>query len=442
MTANHAARPSEASLITGTSNWLQLFNEGAPAGPSGGGGAPASATAPVSAPASPPPAAPLAPAAEPAATSPLRGGFRPPTGPNPLLGAIAPAPATAPAPAAAPAAPVQTTGIPPVQGQPPIPPQQAPAAQVQPPPAATQPPPATEYLDFGGDRIAVPADPTLAQALRQAHTHYRNQQGTLTRTQQQLADVTRRFSAQGQAPAAPGGQPAGQAGAQPQAAQPFDPRAAIKEAAAKVDADALRDALYENPAQALGNIMEQVLAPVVDGLSKDFQSQLQQATAQANSFVEEQRTAEAYTTEMETMTARPDLFPDLDAMRQVMGQVIGDPNFAHLLNGPNPMQTVYYLARGLSGRGSTAAPAAPSAPAPVTVDSVMADQALVSQLVQHPQLRDQIVRSYLEALREGQPPVRLAAPTGGAPLATPPARPTNIREAGQMARQFLLNQGQ
>lgn len=422
---------STAAEITGTTHWLQMFSSpfGAP---------PAAPAAPVTPAAPAAPSAPAEPVSAPSAPAPagpdqthpaFRGGFRLPTGPNPLLQAAPPAqsaPAFEPTPVVQPPAQVQPQGQTPGQGLTP-PAQQAP---VQQPPAAPQ----AEHLDFGGRRVPVPADAAAAQALREAHTDWRNQQGALTRAQQHVAELTRRFTAQTPPAGAPGAQPTGQAPAAQN--QPFNVQTAIKEAASKIDAETLQNALYENPAQALGNVMEQVLGPVVDGISKQFQSQLQQATEQANSYVQEQRTTEAYSGEIETMTSRPELFPDLDGLRPIMGQVIDA--YPHLLQGPNPMQTVYLMARGIAGGGSAAAPSAPASPAPaMTLDAVLANQELVGQLMQHPQIRDQIVRSYLEALRSGQPPVTIGAGSGGVPPATPPTKPTNIREAGMAARAFL-----
>lgn len=385
---------------------------------------------------------PSAPAAPQPSQTPFGGGFRPPAGINPLLqdaSPAAPAPAYNPAPAAAPAAPVQPQGPFPGQGQQPYHQQQAPAPAQQQPAQAPQAQTPPEVLDFSGRKVSVPSDPAQAQALRELHADFQRQQGTLTRAQQQVADMARRFTSGNQAPAAPGGQPGGQAQQPaPASAKPFDPRAAIKEAAAKIDAEALQNALYDNPAQALSNVMEQVLAPVVDGLSRDFQSQLQQATEQANSYVQEQRTTEAYVGEFEAMQTRTDLFPDLEQMRPLMGQVIDDPNFAHLLTGPNPMQMVYFLARGLAGGGSASAPAAAQVqPQPVTVDSVLANQELVGQLMAHPNFAQPIIRSYLEGLRSGNPPMTIGSAPGGVAPAAPGNMPRNLKEATRGFKQAL-----
>lgn len=394
---------------TGPGGFHQFFNMEA----GGGAGAPVSTPSNAPAPAAPP-FAPVAPATPDQTPPTFHGGLRLPTGENPLLAQPAPAPAPVAAPAVTPQA---TPGIP---GTP-----QAP----QPTPA---PAPAPQVYDFGGRRVSA-EDAAKPEVLSALHQDYRNLQGQMTRAQQQLAQVRQQQTAAAPAPAPmQTGQPGAQA-APP--AQAVDLKAAIQAAVGKLNADEFQNQMYENPSSAFGSLLEQTLAPVVSGLQQQFQAQLQQQTAQANQYVMERQTEAGFSSELEQMAAAPDQYPGLQEAYPIMEQVLTE--HPYLFQSPQPMVAAYLMARGYAGGQSQANQTPAAQPQPITVDTVMSDQNLMGQIMQHPQIRDQIVRSYLEALRSGQPPVILGAPSGGTPPATPPNKPANIRQAGMMARQFL-----
>lgn len=398
-----------------TSIWDRLATIPLYRGPIGGAETPAPA---VSEGGQPAPAAPAAAPAMPVQKAPA-GGFRAPAGPNPLLSdappaATAPAaqpPAATPDPAAAqpPAQPAAAAPVPPPVAAPPAAPPAAPA------PAA--PPAQPEVLDFGGRRVALPSDdPTMAAALRAIHGDWQRQQATLTRLQQ------------GRQPAAPQ-PPAAPAQAQPQAAPPAPAQsmaqtvaAAVQQALAGVNAEEIQNALWEDPGRALAPLLTQALTPVVQHFEQQL-AQIQQAPA-TDPWVEEQKTAQAYEQELVGMYQDAENYPDLDRVLPLMQQLWQTQPY--LLNLPNPMSTIYRFARGFM-------PAQP----PLTVDTILANQALVQQLMEHPQVRDPIIRSHVERLRTGAPPPVITGQPGGMPPAAPPNRPRSIGEAGQAVRRFL-----
>lgn len=351
-------------------------------------------------------------------------GFRPPAGQNPLLMDDAPAPQPQPQQAQQPFQAQQT----PIQGYPgaqqaPGQPQQAPAQQAP----VQQPPQTPEMLDFGGRRVEVPADPNLAAAFRMAHQEYQMQRRQLTRVNQQMSQFQQQApQAQPQPqPQQQDYQPQGQPQAQP-AGQGLNIEAAVQQAIAGVNSEEWMPTFYADPGKALGGLMQSALAPII----QRFESQLSERTRAANQYVEQQQTAEALGGELQGMASRPDLFPDMEQLKPIMAQIIDQA--PHLVSGPNPMQTIYRMARGYMPGGQAQ---------PMTVESVLGNQQLAGQLMAHPAIRDQVIRSYVEAIRQGQPPVNLSAPPGGVSPALPEQRPRSIKEAGRMALGWLNSAG-
>lgn len=426
---------SFAAEIAGSTNWLQTFSSSM--GDAGGGASAAPAPAPAPAPAAAPAPSSATPGQPPALGPASPGsGLRSPMGVNPLLGGGEPAPAAAPAPAGIPQAlpPAAPSSVMPQQpGAAPV----VPGAQLQPgqpAPAAPEP----QFLDFSGRRVPVPNDPVAAQALQNLYQDWKASQATITRQQQQIR--------QQQSPVAqPAPQPQPAPMAQPQAApqqQPGSPNGGlnldtvIQQAVAGVAPDQFLGQFYENPGAAMGGLLQKALSPLVSQITEQVTQAVAEQTRGATEWVQQQQVAESYSTEISTMASRPDLFPDLEAMQPVMAQVI--ENNPNLLQGPNPMATIYRVARGYAYGAPGGAQAAPgAAPAQLSVDSVLSNQELATQLMQHPTFRDQIIRSYVESLRTGSPPMTIGAAPGGVAPAMPPARPKDIRTAGQAWRQSL-----
>lgn len=418
---------SAAAELTGTENWLQLFSEGAPAGGDAGGGGGGGGSAPPTPEPTPAPSAGPEPAASPPA--PYRspgGGFRPPSGPNPLAAVAeppAPAPSITPPPAPAavaspPAAPVATP-----------PPSAAPAPQQTPP----APP---RELDFGGRKVPVPADPGQARALEALHFDWVQQQQALTRLQQQSR----------QQPAQSPQQTPPQTTTTPPSAPPTD--------------EEISTLLYDRPSEAI----RQAVQPLIQGVLGEAQQKIAALEARLAQFQPIQQQYEisqlqqTYVSELQQMANRPDLYPDMDAMRDLMQQVLDVQ--PHLLELPNPMATAYRIARGYHLSGAQTAPSAggpqavvqpqsspPAAvapavpnPAPVSVESLLADPNALAQLAAHPALQHSVIQSYLQSLRAGQQPVVIPMPQGGGSVpVTPPHTPRTMGDASKAWRASLGN---
>lgn len=382
-------------------------------------------SAPAPAPTQAPAAAP-SPAPIPAQVGPTAG-FRPPVGTNPLLAmeaptGPAPAPEATPAPAPAPAVAV------------------APTAAPAPAPAPAEP----QALDFGGRVVELPADnPALAEALRRVHQDYQLQRGTLTRTQQQMAQL-RGLAGEYQPNPYPPAQPA--PGAYPQGVQgpgnylpygagpgqapvPYQgppgyqtgqAPAAAPEAAPEGNADEFLDRWYQSPQELLRAEVQRVVSEM--GIAP---------------YVQQQQEREAFEGELSRMASAPQYFPDLEAMQPLMAEVLQlNPQ---VLDMPNPMMQLYRLARGYwagGGQGNPApaapvvpqaAPAAapPAAPAPAAPNVA----ALLSDPNIGPALTQAVLSQYAAQLQSGQPPASVGAIPGGVPPAAPPAKPANMKEA-------------
>lgn len=350
--------------------------------------------------------------------------FAAPGAPDPTP---ASAPASTPTPttsaATAPAAPATpTTPSTPTTQTTPTAPGAAPAptATTQPaptaPPATPTPPAQPEVLDFGGRRVTVPSDPAAAAALRAVYKDFQRQQAELTRKQQELASVRQQTPAPTPTPQTTPQQPVQQTPSVQQMIAALDP----------AERQQFNERFMEDPVGAMEGLMQKWLAPMVEQRVQSVQQQLQAQQA----FIQQQQEMARAQAELQEMYANPAEYPDLDVMVPVMTQVA--QMYPEVGKGPGGMERLYRMAKGYAA-------SVQPAPQPVTIETVKSDQNLLHQILSDPSIRETIIRSYLEDLKAGKPPITIG-PSGGGGV-TPVTPPNVPRTTADATRNLLARLG-
>jgi hypothetical protein len=242
-----------------------------------------------------------------------------------------------------------------------------------------------ETLDFAGRKVPV-VDPIL----KDIHKDYSELNRTYQTTNQrvrELEQMNQQYQAMVQ---------------QFQQAQQFQaPQAPAPEPAVDLEAqrEAFMDKFYENPLQAIQDLVSSQVNPVLQPITQEKQFQ----------------------TDVQAMEGRYSDFRDLmPAMRDLLGEM------PHL--GDQGLETLYLVAKGKTAQ---------AAPTP---DQLMQDPAFIQQILSNEQIRNQAVQQYMAQRQQTnqQIPVVMGSQPGGQAPSMPENKPQSIREASKM---FLKSMG-
>lgn len=250
-------------------------------------------------------------------------------------------------------------------------------------PLSTQPPAQTEYLDFAGRKVPV-VDPVL----KDVYKDYTNLNSTYTKTNQELAEMRGRAQALEQMVQQLQSQPQ----AQPQA--PQGPSAEDLELAK----ENFMNKFYDDPMNAILEMVNQGVAPVIEPITKEreYQQQVQSLQAKHSDFQE--------------------VVPYMEQLLSSQPQVAG---FG--------LETVYWMAKGQRPSAS---------PAP-TMDQLLTDPSFVEQILQNPNIKQRVQAAYLQDKQAINTPVVMANHAGGVATSIPEAKPKTMRESSKLAMSYF-----
>jgi hypothetical protein len=245
--------------------------------------------------------------------------------------------------------------------------------------------PQQETLDFAGRKVPV-VDPILKDIHKDYSELNRTYQTTnqrvreLEQMNQQYQAMMQQFQNQQQL--------AQQAQAQPEPVIDIE-----------AQREAFMDRFYDNPMEAIGELIASKVNPVIQPITQEKQFQADVAAME-----------DRFTDFRDTMPAMRDLLNEMP----------------HL--GDQGLETLYYVAKG---RTAQAAP---------TPDQLMQDPAFIQQVLGNEQIRNQAVQQYMAQRQQTnqQIPMVIGSQPGGQAPSAPENRPTSIREASKM---FLKSMG-
>lgn len=246
--------------------------------------------------------------------------------------------------------------------------------------------PPQETLDFAGRKV-----PVLDPIIKEVHRDY----SELNKTYQQTNQRVRELETMNQ-----------QYMAMVQQFQQTAQQAPTPEPAAPVDLEAQREAFmdrfYENPLQAIQDLVSSQVNPVLQPITQEKQFQ-------ADVQVMEQR----YSDFRDVMPAMRDLLTEMP----------------HL--GEQGLETLYLITKGKTAQAPTQAQ---------TPEQLMQDPAFIAQIMQNEQIRNQIVQQHVTQRQQinQQIPFVMGNQPGGQAPTMPENKPQSIREGSKM---FLKSMG-
>lgn len=348
----------------------------------------------------------------------------------------APEPAATPAPEVAPEpTPAQTGGPPPrdpailnaildgadptkLFGQP------EPSADPAPQPALTPEgtPPATAEPRFQiPDKFLNPDGTPNVEAMAKSYTELErafgeqgNKLGTMTQLLQEIAT-------KGQPPAATA--PA----AEPEPAEEI-PKFPWEEELSPEEREQALEEFYADPLAAQEKRDQKTIKAMECRIKKTLESVLKPL---APVIERQQHDAEVayYTGQLQAFAqTHADVQEVLPAMTLV-AEAIG-PNAIKAMEkaGQNPLEALYTVAKGLNR---------PAPPPPPTPEQLIADPNYRQKIVSDPNIKNEILKSSIAAIKDGQPPTVIGS-QAGVPPATPAEKPKSAREATSMLSRMLL----
>jgi hypothetical protein len=147
------------------------------------------------------------------------------------------------------------------------------------------------------------------------------------------------------------------------------------------------DKFYENPMDALEEVIQSRVQKIVEPIQKDYQ--LQQYTRQYQAQIEQARQK----------------YADFDTLQPVMQEVIQEQG-QHLAGLPNAVEVIYSIAKG-------------RAAAPINHDQLLQDENFRSKILQNEEIRKAILTQIAQVTKDKQPPVVLGPQQGEPPIMAP-----------------------
>jgi len=159
--------------------------------------------------------------------------------------------------------------------------------------------------------------------------------------------------------------------------------------------------------------LESVLKPLAPVVEKQrYDAEVNNYTNQLNDFAQ----------------AHPDVQEVLPAMK-IVAEAIGHNAIKAMEKaGQNPLEALYTVAKGLNR---------PAPPPPPTPEQLIADPNYRQKIVSDPNIKNEILKSSIAAIKDGQPPPVIGSQVG-VPPATPSEKPKSAREATSMLSRMLL----
>jgi len=180
------------------------------------------------------------------------------------------------------------------------------------------------------------------------------------------------------------------------------------EAQAKRDQQTIK-ALEHRMQKTLENVLKP-LAPIVE--KQQYEAEVNNYAAQLQNFAQ----------------AHPDVQEILPAM-QVIAQAMGSSAIKAMeANRENPLDAIYAAAKALHR---------PAPPPPPTPEQLIADPNYRQKIVTDPNIKNEILKSTITGIKDGQPPPVIGSQVG-VPPATPSEKPKSAREATSMLSRMLL----
>ena len=120
-----------------------------------------------------------------------------------------------------------------------------------------------------------------------------------------------------------------------------------------------------------------------------------------------------------------DLLPEMEAMGGMLGR---EAIKAMEAAGKSPLEALYQTAKSLHK------------PAQLTPEQLINDPSYRQKILADPNIKNEILKSHVTAVKEGQPPLVIGAQPGGLIPATPSEKPKSVREATSMVNRWLRGQ--
>ena len=175
------------------------------------------------------------------------------------------------------------------------------------------------------------------------------------------------------------------------------------------------DKFYDNPQEALADLLSGVVEKTVNPLLAPIAPVVQD-------FSTRQQTA-LWAKEAEKVAEK---YSDFDTFADAMTTIIGSMKPQEFAALPNPMETVYLMAKG----------SAPVTPTPKLEDSLK-DPEFVKSLATNPEIRKAVLTTYANNVNGERKPNVIGAGSGGVPPAAPPQEIRTVNDATRASREFF-----
>lgn len=184
----------------------------------------------------------------------------------------------------------------------------------------------------------------------------------------------------------------------------------------------------EDPVAALTKRDQQT----AQAIEYKFQKMLEQVVNPLTPIIQEhqfRQEVQNYTNRLMALAEQnPDIYEVKPTMEVIAGMLGKEALRAMEQSGQDPLQVVYEAAKKLHK---------PAQAAPPSPEQLLSDQNFRQQIIQNPDIKNEILKSHVQSVQQNKPPQLLGSQPGGTPAATPPIAPKNVREAGAVLRRQL-----
>jgi len=186
-----------------------------------------------------------------------------------------------------------------------------------------------------------------------------------------------------------------------------------------------QEEFLEDPVSALTKRDQQT----AQAIESKFQKMLEQVINPLEPVIQEHRFNQEvrhYSNRLMTLAEQnPDIYDLKPAMEVIAGSLGREALRAMEQSGQDPLQVVYEAAKKLHR---------PTQPAPPTPEQLLSDQNFRQQIIQNPEIKNEILKSHMQTVQQGKPPQLVGSQPGGVPTPAPAIAPRSAKEAGTMLR--------
>lgn len=184
------------------------------------------------------------------------------------------------------------------------------------------------------------------------------------------------------------------------------------------------DEYYEDPLGTVNKLLEKQ--------AKDMMNQFKESLKPLTPVVQKHQyesEVQIYSNRLaEFAQANPDIMDILPEM-QTIGEMLGREAIKALeASGKDPIQLMYNTAKSLHK------------PAPPSPDQLLKDQGFRQKILSDETIKNEFLKSHVQAVKGGAPPPVIGSQPGGMPPATPSEKPRSAREATSMVSRWLRGQ--